>query len=90
MSLTEKTVTSVGSVESNGVVFVRKVTTVYRDGQPFGAPQVWRGPLHPGADISDQDHIVAAVCNAVWTPEVVAAFKAAEAARRAATNATGA
>ena len=73
---TETTVTNVAGVEPSGVVFVKKVTTVLRDGAPFGQPQIWRGPLQPGDDLTGQDPLVATVCNAVWTPEVIAAFKA--------------
>ncbi len=77
---TEITTSSVAGIEPNCVVFVKKVTTVLRDGEPFGQPQIWRGPLSPGDDLTGQDPLVIKVCTALWTPEVVAAFAASRAA----------
>jgi hypothetical protein len=35
-----------------------------------------RSSLTPGQDLTDQPTNVAAICNAAWTPEVIAAYKA--------------
>jgi len=40
-----------------------------------------RTSLTPGQDITDQPANVQAICNAAWTPEVIAAYQA-----QAATN----
>ena len=62
-------------------VAVRYVVTVTEDGKLF-AEQVKGNYFKPGADYSNEDAKVQAVCAAVHTPEVIAAYQAAlEAAR---------
>ena len=46
-----------------------------------------RHVLSPGADISNEAPEVQAVCNAVWTAEVIAAYQAFVAAQEAAVTA---
>lgn len=77
-------VTAVDSIEpqSNGVVQVRQSTTVYR-GDTEIAKTYHRWCLEPAQDVSDQEPAVQAVCNALWTPEKIAEYKAAEATRLA-------
>jgi hypothetical protein len=56
-------------------VQVRKVTRIIEDGVELSR-SYHRWALAPGQNIADQDPRVQAICNAVWTPEVVAAYQA--------------
>lgn len=75
---TFKEVTAIEAIEplTNGVVQVKEATTVYK-GNMVIAKTVHRWCLDPTQDISDQEPAVQAVCNALWTPEVIAAYKMA-------------
>lgn len=64
-------------VTETGVVQVREATRVFR-GDVMIAQTYDRRTLAPGQDISDQPDQVQAVCNAVWTPEVIAAYQASQ------------
>ena len=56
-------------------VQVRKATVIKKDGTEL-TRSFERYVLHPDSDITGQPNEVAAVCNAVWTEEVKAAWKA--------------
>lgn len=58
-------------------VAVRYVITVTEDGQPF-AEQVKGNYFKPGDDYSAEDAKVQAICAAVHTPEVIAAYQASQ------------
>jgi hypothetical protein len=62
-------------VIENGGVLIREATRIVEDGEEISR-SYHRSSLAPGADISNQDPRVQAICNAVWTPEVIAAFEA--------------
>lgn len=62
-------------VLENGGVLIREATRIVEDGSEISR-SYHRSSLAPGVDISNQDPRVQVVCNAVWTPEVVAAFQA--------------
>lgn len=62
-------------VIENGGVLIREATRIVEDGEEISR-SYHRSSLAPGADISNQDPRVQAICNAVWTPEVVAAYQA--------------
>jgi hypothetical protein len=62
-------------VVENGVVQVRQITRIVEDGTELSA-SYHRWTLLPGQDVSDQESKVQAVCNAVWTEEVIAAYEA--------------
>jgi len=62
-------------VLENGVVQIRQVTKIIEDGAELSR-SFHRWALSPGQNIADQDPRVQAICNAVWTPEIVAAFEA--------------
>lgn len=59
----------------NGIIQVRRVTRIIENGAELSR-SFDRWVLAPGVDISNQDPRVQAICNAVWTPEVVAAYQA--------------
>ena len=75
MALTEKIEIDRVEVVANGIVQVRQVTTVYKDGGEL-AKSFHRWCLTPGQDVSDQADNVKAICQAAWTPEIIAAYNA--------------
>jgi hypothetical protein len=75
MSLTKEVVIDKVEVVENGIVQVRQVTRIMEDGNQLSS-SYHRWTLTPGQDVSDQESKVQAVCNAVWTPEVIAAYEA--------------
>jgi hypothetical protein len=68
---------SVDKIEvlENGGVLIREATKIFEDGVEL-SKSYHRKSFAPGVDISNQDPRVQAVCNAVWIPEVIAAFNA--------------
>ena len=78
MSL-EKNITLRHDIEPNGIVFVETVTTVTDDGLVVGTNN-GRKPILPGADYSAEAEVTKAICAAVQTDAVVAAYAEAQAA----------
>ncbi len=76
MSLIETTVVDQITVVENGTVQYREATRVLRDGAQI-AQTYHRTSLTPGQDLTGQPANVVAVAQAAWTPEVIAAYKAA-------------
>lgn len=71
----EKTVkVDLVEVTENGCVQVRTRTAVVEDGKQLSA-SFHRHFVAPGDDYSKEDPRVQAICAAVHTPEVVAAYK---------------
>ena len=68
-------------VVEDGCVQVRQATRIIEDGAEI-SKSYHRWALAPGQNIADQDTRVQAICNAVWTPEVIAAFQAKQEAAR--------
>ena len=64
-------------VLADHTIAVRYVVTVTEDGQPF-AEQITGNYFKPGDDYSKEDAKVQAICAAVHTPEVIAAYQAAK------------
>jgi hypothetical protein len=82
MSLTEtKTVDKIEVLE-DGTVQVREANRVLRDGEVI-AQNFHRFVVAPGEATQDMDAKVIAICAAVHTPEVIAAYQAEQAARAA-------
>jgi hypothetical protein len=82
MAITEtKTVDKIEVVES-GHVQVREALRVLRDGEVI-AQNFHRFVVAPGQATQDMDPKVLAICAAVHTPEVIAAYEAEQAARAA-------
>jgi hypothetical protein len=73
--ITKEVVIDKIEVIENGGVLIREATRIVEDGNEISR-SYHRSSLAPGADVSDQDPRVQAICNAVWTPEVIAAFNA--------------
>lgn len=69
-------------VVESGCVQVRTKTAIMEDGQQISGT-FHRHVVAPGDDYSSEDAKVQAVCAAVHTPEVIAAYQAAQAAAAA-------
>ena len=71
--------TAVSRIEvmADHIVLVRYVVTVTEDGKPF-AEQIKDNYFKPGDDYSAEDAKVQAICAAVHTPEIIAAYQAAQ------------
>jgi hypothetical protein len=76
MALTEKQEIDRIEIVEMGVVQVRQATIIERDGE-FVSRTFHRWVLTPDMDISGQEQKVKDICNAAWTPEVIAAYEAA-------------
>jgi archaellum component FlaF (FlaF/FlaG flagellin family) len=83
MSLTKTTTVDQVTVTENGIVLYREATTIFEDGVEI-SKKYHRSSLTPGQDLTGVPANVAAICNAAWTPEVVAAYEAAQAAAQVA------
>ena len=66
-------------VLETGAVQVRTRTSILEDGQQISGTY-HRHVVAPGYDYSNEDPRVQAICAATHTPEVIAAYKAAQAA----------
>ena len=69
-------------VVENGTLQVRTKTAIKEDGVEISS-KFHRHVVVPGADVSAEDAKVQAICAAVHTPEVIAAYQAAQAAAQA-------
>jgi hypothetical protein len=67
-------------VVENGSVQVRTKTAILEDGKQISG-SYHRHVVAPGADYSSEDARVQAICAATHTPEVIAAYQAAQAAQ---------
>lgn len=75
MALTQQLVFSQAEVMPNGVVQVRMDNQV-QNGDKVIASEYQRHVICPGDDYSQEDAKVQAICQAVHTPEVIAAYQA--------------
>ncbi len=80
MELTKQIVVDKIEVLENGCVQVRTLTSILEDGQPISGTY-HRHVVAPGADYSNEDARVQAICAATHTPEVIDAYNAATAAQ---------
>ena len=79
MSLTKETIVDKIEVLENGCVQVRTATRVLEDGVILSS-SFHRHVCAPDCDTTGEDPKVIAICAAVHTPEVIAAYQAAQAA----------
>ena len=77
MSLIKETVVDQITVVENGTVLYREATRIIEDGEVL-THTYHRSSLTPGQDLTDQPEKVVAIAQAAWTPEVVAAYEAAQ------------
>jgi hypothetical protein len=78
MSLTKTTTVDQITVTENGIVLYREATRIMEDGNQI-SQTYHRTSLTPGQDLTGQPDKVVAICNTVWTAEVVAAYQATQA-----------
>ena len=79
MTLEKITVVDRVEILENGAVQVRTRTSILEDGQQISGTY-HRHVVAPGDDYSGEDGRVRAICAAMHTPEVIAAYRAAQAA----------
>ena len=79
MALTEDTIVDSIDVLPDGQIQVRKATRIFRDGEEI-SKAYHRHVVSPGDDLSLEDPRVAAIGATVHTEEVIATYKAAQAA----------
>jgi hypothetical protein len=77
MALKKVTLVDLVEVVANGCVQVRTQTAIMEDGKQISG-QFHRHVVAPGADYSQEDAKVQAICAAVHTAEVIAAYVAAQ------------
>ena len=82
MSLTKQAVIDQITVTENGVILYREATRIMEDGNQI-SQTYHRTSLTPAQDLTGHPANVVAICNAAWTPEVIAAYQAAQAAAAA-------
>jgi hypothetical protein len=75
MALSKQTVVDQITVTENGTVLYREATRIMEDGVQL-SQTYHRTSLAPAADLTDVPSNVAAICDAAWTPEVIAAYQA--------------
>jgi hypothetical protein len=86
MSLTKEIVVDQITVQENGIILYREATRIMEDGNQL-SQTYHRSSLTPAQDLTGVPANVVAICNTVWTAEVIAAYQAAQAAAEAARNA---
>ena len=85
MSLTKTTTVDQITVIENGVVMYREATRIMENGNELSKTYN-RTNVTPSQDLTGVPTNVVAICNTVWTTDVVAAYQAAQAAAEAARN----
>ena len=81
MPLEKQIVVDQIEVVENGIVQVRTTTRIVEDGKEL-SKSYHRHTIAPSQDYSSESDRVKAVCEAVHTPEVIAAYQAQTAANR--------
>ena len=81
MSLTKTTNVDQILVQENGVVLYRQATKILENDVEI-SKQYHRSSLTPAQDLTGVPANVVAICNTVWTAEVIAAYQAQQASQR--------
>ena len=81
MSLTKTTVIDQITVQENGFILYREATRIMEDGNQI-SQTYHRSSLTPAQDLTGVPANVVAICNTVWTAEVIAAYQAQVAAQQ--------
>ena len=80
-TFTETKVIDQITVAEHSIVYFREATRILKDDVEV-SKTYHRSSLTPGQDLTGQNAKVVAVCNAVWTEEVIAAYQAYMAAQQ--------
>jgi hypothetical protein len=83
--ITKETAVDQITVTENGIILYREATKIIEDGKEL-TKTYHRTSLTPGQDLAGQPANVVAIAQAAWTPEVVAAYEAAQAEAAAQMN----
>ena len=86
MALTKQIAVDQITVTENGIILYREATRIIEDEKVL-TQTYHRNSLKPAQDLTGVPANVLAICNTVWTAEVIAAYQAAQAAAEAARNA---
>ena len=78
MAITKEKVIDQITVCENGIVLYREATRIMEDGNQI-SQTYHRSSLTPAQDLTGVPANVVAICNTVWTAEVIAAYQAAQA-----------
>ena len=81
MAITKEVAIDQITVTENGIVLYREATRIMEDGVQL-TQTYHRSSLTPGQDLTGVPANVAAICNVAWTPEVIAAYQAQQAANQ--------
>jgi hypothetical protein len=82
MAITKETAIDQITVTENGIILYREATRIMEDGTEL-TKTYHRSSLTPAQDLTGVPEKVVAICNTAWTPEVIAAYQAAQAAAAA-------
>ena len=74
MAITKESAIDQITVTENGIILYREVTRIVEDETEL-TKTYHRSTLTPGQDLTGIANKVVAICNTVWTPEVVAAYQ---------------
>ncbi len=74
MALTKEIVIDQITITENGTVLYREATRIMEDGNQI-SQTYHRTSLEPEADLTNVPANVVAICNVIWTPEVIASYK---------------
>jgi hypothetical protein len=85
MALTKEQVIDKIEVVENGYLLVRQVTRILEDGNEL-SKSYHRSSFAPGSDVTGQPSNVQAIAAAAWTPAVIAAYEAQQAAQHVVQN----
>jgi hypothetical protein len=85
MALTKEQVIDKIEVVENGYLLVRQVTRIIEDGNLLSSTY-HRSSFAPGSDVTGQPSNVQAIAAAAWTPAVIAAYEAQQAAQHVVQN----
>lgn len=79
MAIEKQTVIDQVTVQENGIILYREATRIIEDGVVL-TQTYHRSSVTPGQDLTGKPEKVVEIAETVWTPEVVAAYKAQMAA----------
>ena len=74
MALTQISTTDQITIESNGIILIRK-NNVIMDNDTQVAQSYARTSLVPGQDLTGQPSNVVEIANLIWTPAVISAYQ---------------
>ena len=77
MSLTKQSVIDQITITEDGTILYREATRIMEDGNQI-SQTYHRSSLYPAQDLTGVPANVIAICNTVWTAEVIAAYQAAQ------------